>query len=53
MNKKHQMRWNRTSVQPFPGVRTAVPNENFENAFRHRYPGFRSADDDQALSSAA
>jgi len=53
MNKKQQMRWNRTTVQPFLDVRTAVLNETLEDAFRHRYPGFRSATDDQALSAAA
>jgi hypothetical protein len=53
LNKKQQMRWNRTTVQPFLDVRTAVLNETLEDAFRHRYPGFRSANDDQALSAAA
>jgi len=53
MNKKQQMRWNRTSVQPFLNVRTAVLNETLEDAFCHRYPSFRSANDDQALSTAA
>jgi hypothetical protein len=40
MNKKQQMRWSRTTVQPFVDVRTAVLNETLEDAFRHRYPGF-------------
>jgi hypothetical protein len=53
MNKKQQMRWNRTAVQLFLDVRTAVLNETLEDAFRHRYPGFRSANDDQDLSAAA
>jgi hypothetical protein len=53
MNKKQQMRWNRTTVQPFLDVRTAVLNETLEDAFRRRYPGFRSANDDQARSVAA
>jgi hypothetical protein len=53
MNKKQQMRWDRTSVQPFLDVRTAVLNDMLEDAFRHCYPGFRSANDDQALSAAA
>jgi hypothetical protein len=53
MNKKQQMRWNRTTVQPFLDVRTAVLNDALEDAFRHRYPGFRSANDDQARSAAA
>jgi hypothetical protein len=53
MNKKQQMRWNRTTVQPFLDVRAAVLNETLEDAFRHRYPGFRSANDDQAPSADA
>ena len=53
MNKKQQMRWNRTTVQPFLDVRTAVLNERLEDAFRYRYPGFRPANDDQARSAAA
>jgi Transposase len=53
MNKKQQMRWNRTTVQPFLDVRTAVLNETLEDAFRHRYPGFRSANDDQVRPVAA
>jgi uncharacterized membrane-anchored protein YjiN (DUF445 family) len=40
MNKKQQMRWNRTTVQPFLDVCTAVLNDALEDAFRHRYPGF-------------
>ena len=53
MNKKQQMRWNRTTVQSFLDVRTAVLNDALEDAFRHRYPGFRSANDDQARSVVA
>jgi hypothetical protein len=53
MNKKQQMRWNRTTVQPFLDVRTAVLNDTLEDAFRHRYPGFRPANGDQVLSEAA
>jgi hypothetical protein len=53
MNKKQQMRWNRTTVQSFLDVRTAVLNGKLEDAFRHRYPGFRPANDDQILSEAA
>jgi hypothetical protein len=53
MNKKQQMRWNRTTVQSFLDVRTAVLNDTLEDAFRHRYPGFRSVNRDQALSVAA
>jgi hypothetical protein len=53
MNKKQQMRWNRTTVQPFLDVRTAVLNDAHEDAFRHRYPGFRPANDVQARSLAA
>ena len=53
MNKKQQMHWNRTTVQPFLDVRTAVLSETLESAFRHRYLGFRSANDDQVRSVAA
>jgi hypothetical protein len=53
MNKKQQMRWNRTTVQPFLDVRTAVLNDTLENAFRRRYPGFRPANDDEAVALAA
>ena len=53
MNKKQQMRWNRATVQPFLGVRAAVLNDTLEDAFRQRYPGFRPANDDQALPKAA
>ena len=41
MNKKQQMRWNRTTVQSFLDVRTAVLNDTLEDAFRKRYRGFR------------
>src|SRR3954466_7649358 len=53
MNKAPQMRWNRATVQPFLDVRTAVLNDTLEDAFRQRYPGFRPANDDQALPEAA
>ena len=43
MNKKQQMRWNRTTVQPLLDVRTAVLNDPLEDAFRRRYRGFRAA----------
>jgi hypothetical protein len=54
MNKAQQMRWNRATVQPFLDVRTAAMlNDTLEDAFRQRYPGFRPANDDQALPEAA
>ena len=53
MNKAQQMRWNRATVQPFLDVRTAVLNGTLEDAFRQRHPGFRPANDDQALPEAA
>jgi hypothetical protein len=53
MNKKQQMRWNRTTVQSFLDVRTAVLNHSLEDAFRHRYPDFQPTNDDQVLSEAA
>jgi len=52
MNKKQQMRWNRATVHPFLDVRTAVLNDTLEDAFRRRYPGFRSAND-EAIAAAA
>jgi hypothetical protein len=53
MNKKQQMRWNRTTLQPCLEVRTAVLNDTLEDAFRHRYPGFRSANDNEATPAVA
>jgi hypothetical protein len=53
MNKKQQMRWNRTTVQPFLDVRTAVLNETLEDAFRRRYRGFRPANDEGITAAAA
>ena len=53
LNRRQQMRWSRARVQPFLDVRTAVLNDTLEDAFRHRYPGFRPANDDQALPAAA
>ena len=47
------MRRNRATVQPFLDVQTAVLNGTLENAFRHRYPGFRPANDDEAVALAA
>ncbi len=53
MNKKQQMRWNRTTVQPFPDVRTAVLNDTLEDAFRRRYCGFHPANDEGTTAAAA
>ena len=53
MNKAQQMRWSKATVQPFLDVRAAVLNSTLEDAFRQRYPGFRPANDDQALPKAA
>src|SRR3954447_21724828 len=53
LNKAQQMRWNRATVQPFLDVRTAVLNDTLEDAFRHRYPGFRPANDDHKATAAA
>ena len=50
MNKKQQMRWNRATVQPFLDVRPAVLNDTRADALRHRYPGFRPANDDKAVA---
>jgi len=46
MNKQQQMRWNRATLQSFFDVRTAVLNDTLEAAFRHRFQGFRPANDD-------
>jgi len=53
MNKKPQMRWNRTTVQPFLDVRTAVLNDTLEDAFRRRYRGFRPANNEGTTAAAA
>ena len=53
MNKAQQMRWSRATVQPFLDVRTAVLNDTLEDAFRHRHPGFRPANDDRRPTAAA
>jgi hypothetical protein len=53
MNKKQQMRWNRTTVQPFLDVRTAVLNGTLERVFRQHYPGFRPTNDDHGATAAA
>lgn len=53
MNKKQQMRWNRTTVQPFLDVRTAVLDGTLEDAFRRRYHGFRPANDEGTTAAAA
>jgi len=52
MNKKQQMRWNRATVQSFLDVRTAVLNDTLADAFRHRYPGFRPTNDNEAIAPA-
>ena len=53
MTKRQQMRWDRTTVQPFLDVRTAVLNDTLEDAFRRRYPGFRPRQGEQAMAMAA
>ena len=53
MNKKQQMRWNRTTVQPFLDVRAAVLNDTLEDAFRRRYSGFHPTNDEGATAAAA
>jgi hypothetical protein len=52
-NKKQQMRWNQTTVQPFLDVRTAVLDGTLEDAFRRRHHGFRPADDEGTTAVAA
>jgi hypothetical protein len=55
MNKVQQMRWNRTTAQPFLDVRTAVLNGTLERAFRRRHRGFRPrpANDDRRATAVA
>jgi hypothetical protein len=55
VNKEQQteMRSNRATVRPFLGVRTAVLNDTLKDAFRHRYPGFRPANNDEATAAVA
>ena len=53
MNKKQQMRWNRTTARSFLDVRIVLLNDTLKDAFRHHYPGFRSANDNQTRSAAA
>ena len=53
MNKKQQMSWNRTTVQPFLDVRTAVLDGTLEDAFRRRHHGFRPANDERTTAAAA
>ena len=50
---RHDGDWNRVTVQPFLDVRAAVLNDTLEDAFRHRYPGFRPANDDKAVALAS
>ena len=47
-----ETRWNRTTVQPLPDVRTAVLNGTLERAFRRRHPGVRPANDSHGLIAA-
>jgi len=42
--------WNRTTVQPFLDVHTAVLNDTLEDAFRRRYPGLTNDDDATAAA---
>jgi hypothetical protein len=53
MNKKRQMRWNRTNVHPFLNVRTAMLNDTRKDALHHCYPGFRLANNNEATVAAA
>jgi hypothetical protein len=53
MNKKQQMRWNRTTVQPFLDVRTTMLDGRLEDAFRRRYRGFRPVNDEGTTAAAA
>jgi hypothetical protein len=52
-DKKQQIRWSRATVQPFLDVRAAMLNDALEDAFRHRYRGFRPLSGDEAIALAA
>ena len=53
MRKAQQIRWGKPTLQPFLDVRTAVPNDTLEHAFRRRHPSFRPANDSHRLTAAA
>jgi hypothetical protein len=53
MNKKHQMRWNRATVQSFLDVRTAVLNDTLEDDFRRHYPRFHPVNGNEVVALAA
>jgi hypothetical protein len=53
MAKAQQMRRNQATVQPFPDLRMAVPNETLEDAFRRRHHGFWPANDDHHPTAMA
>ena len=40
-------------MQHFLDVRIAVLNDTLEDAFRRRFPGFRPANDDEAVALTA
>jgi len=48
-----RMRRSRTTMQPFLDVRAAVLNNTLQDYFRHRYRGFRPANANEPVSSAA
>jgi hypothetical protein len=53
MNKKQQMRWNRTTVQPFLDVRTAVLDGRLEDAFRRHYRSFRPTNAEETTAAVS
>ena len=42
-----------TDFPAFLDVRTTVLNDTLADAFRYRYPGFRPANDDEAIALVA
>jgi hypothetical protein len=50
VHRKQPMRWYRAAVQSSLDVHGAVLDDTLDNTFRHRYPGFRSANDNGVLS---
>jgi len=53
MIRKQQMRWNRWTIQPFLDVRVAVLDGTLEDAFRQRYPDFRTSSRNAETLAAA
>jgi hypothetical protein len=53
MSKRQQMRWTQRGAHLLLQIRTRVLNEEWEDTFRHWYPGFRPQTQAQSLEKAA